>query len=147
VGHQGNSKRSTSLSSWAPLAGIRGVTFFSLQVGEAAAEAQNPPPGMNLLDLTDSVEDFADTAAIIALLDMVISVDTAVAHLAGAMGKPVWTLLPFTPDWRWLLGRKDTPWYPTMRLFRQRVPGDWEGVFEEVARGLQVQAVGQQPET
>ena len=136
VGHRGNSKRSTSLSSWAPLAGIRGVTFFSLQMGEAAVEALNPPPGMNLFDLTDSIEDFADTAAFIALLDMVISVDTAVAHLAGAMGKPVWTLLPFTPDWRWLLGRKDTPWYPTMRLFRQRVPGDWKGVFEEVASGL-----------
>ena len=136
VGHKGNSKRSTSLSSWAPLAGIPGVTFFSLQVGEAAGEAQNPPPGMNLLDLTDSIEDFADTAAFISLLDMVISVDTAVAHLAGAMGKPVWTLLPFTPDWRWLLGRKDTPWYPTMRLFRQRVPGEWKSVFEEMASSL-----------
>jgi len=136
VGHKGNSKRSTSLFSWAPLAGIRSVTFFSLQVGEAAGEAQNPPPGMNLFDLTGSIEDFADTAAFIALLDMVVSVDTAVAHLAGAMGKPAWTLLPFTPDWRWLLGRKDTPWYPTMRLFRQRVPGDWKGVFGEVAKGL-----------
>jgi len=136
VGHKGNTKRSTPLFSWAPLAGVPGVTFFSLQVGEAAVEAQNPPPGMNLLDLTDSIEDFADTAALIALLDMVISADTAVAHLAGAMGKPVWTLLPFTPDWRWLLGRKNTPWYPTMRLFRQKVPGDWKGVFEEVASGL-----------
>jgi hypothetical protein len=63
-------------------------------------------------------------------------VDTAVAHLAGAMATPVWTLLPFAPDWRWLLGRRDTPWYPTMRLFRQRVPGDWNGVFEAVARDL-----------
>ena len=91
---------------------------------------------MNLLGLTDSIEDFADTAAIISLMDMVISVDTAVAHLAGAMGKPVWTLLPFTPDWRWLLERKDTPWYPTMQLFRQRALGDWKGVFAEVAADL-----------
>ena len=136
VGHKGNTKRSTSLLSWAPLAGIRGVTFFSLQVGGAGAEAKTPPRGMNLVDLTDSIADFADTAAFISLLDMVISVDTAAAHLAGAMGKPVWTLLPFAPDWRWLLGRKDTPWYPTMRLFRQRAPGDWKGVFAEVATDL-----------
>jgi tetratricopeptide (TPR) repeat protein len=136
VGHRGNTKRSISLLSWAPLAGIRGVTFFSMQVGEAAAEAGNPTPGMNLVDLTDSIADFADTAAFISLLDMVISVDTAAAHLAGAMGKPVWTLLPFAPDWRWLLGRKDTPWYPTMRLFRQRAPGDWKGVFAEIATDL-----------
>jgi Tfp pilus assembly protein PilF len=136
VGHKGNSKRSTSLLSWAPLAGIRGVTFFSLQIGEAAAEARNPPPGMNLVDLTDSIVDFADTAAFLSHLDLIISVDTAVAHLAGSMGKSVWTLLPFAPDWRWLLGRKDTPWYPTMRLFRQRAPGDWKGVFAEVAADL-----------
>ena len=136
VGHKGNTKRSTSLLSWMPLAGIREVTFFSLQVGGAGAEAKTPPRGMNLVDLTDSIADFADTAALISLLDMVISVDTAVAHLAGAMAKPVWTLLPFAPDWRWLLGRRDTPWYPTMRLFRQRVPGDWKGVFEAVAREL-----------
>jgi tetratricopeptide (TPR) repeat protein len=138
VGHRGNSKRSTSLFSWAPLAGIRGVTFFSLQVGEAGAEAQSPPPGMNLVDLTGPIADFADTAAFLSHLDLIISVDTAVAHLAGSMGKPVWTLLPFAPDWRWLLGRSDTPWYPTMRLFRQGVPGDWKGVFEAVARDLRV---------
>jgi tetratricopeptide (TPR) repeat protein len=138
VGHRGNSKRSTSLFSWAPLAGIRGVTFFSLQVGEAGAEAQTPPSGMNLVDLTDPIADFADTAAFLSHLDLIISVDTAVAHLAGSMGKPVWTLLPFAPDWRWLLGRRDTPWYPTMRLFRQGVPGDWKGVFEAVARDLRV---------
>ena len=138
VGHKGNTKRSTSLLSWAPLAGIGGLTFFSLQIGEAAAEGLNPPPGMNLVDLTDSIADFADTAAFLSLLDMVISVDTAVAHLAGAMATPVWTLLPFAHDWRWLLGRRDTPWYPTMRLFRQRVPGDWKGVFEAVARTLRV---------
>ena len=136
VGHRGNTKRSISLLSWAPLAGIRRLTFFSLQIGESAAEARNPPQGMNLVDLTGSIVDFADTAAFLSHLDLIISVDTAVAHLAGSMGKPVWTLLPFAPDWRWLLGRKDTPWYPTMRLFRQRAPGDWKGVFTEVATDL-----------
>jgi hypothetical protein len=74
----------------------------------------------------------------LSLLDMVISVGTAVAYLAKAMATPVWTLLPFAHDWRWLLGRRDTPWYPTMRLFRQRVPGNWKGVFEAVARDLMV---------
>jgi hypothetical protein len=136
AGHRGNSKRSTHLSCWSPLAGVPGVSLFSLQVGEAAAEPQNPPAGMSVLDLTGSIRDFADTAALIDALDMVISVDTAVAHLAGAMGKPVWTLLPFAPDWRWLLGRRNTPWYPTMRLFRQKVPGDWKGVFDEVSSSL-----------
>ncbi|HMK49905.1 MAG TPA: glycosyltransferase family 9 protein, partial [Thermodesulfovibrionales bacterium] len=79
---------------------------------------------------------FADTASFIANLDLIISVDTATAHLAGAMGKPVWTLLPFSPDWRWMLDRADSPWYPTMRLFRQPSPGNWEAVIEQVGEGL-----------
>jgi ADP-heptose:LPS heptosyltransferase len=86
------------------------------------------------------VADFADTAAIVAELDMVISVDTAVAHLAGALAKPVWLLLPFVGEWRWLRERTDTPWYPTMRLFRQRSPGDWEGVVEAVREALEARA-------
>ena len=77
--------------------------------------------------------DFAETAALIANLDVVISVDTAVAHLAGALGKPTWIMLPaVAPDWRWMLDREDTPWYPTARLFRQKLPGDWTGVIEQV---------------
>ena len=80
--------------------------------------------------------DFADTAAAIANLDLVISVDTSVAHLAGAMNKPVWTLLPFNPDWRWMLDRPDTPWYPSMRLFRQTEPKDWQSVIERVKTEL-----------
>jgi hypothetical protein len=92
---------------------------------------------LNLIDNTEDIEDFSDTAAIIMSLDLVISVDTAVAHLAGALGKPVWTLLPFAPDWRWMLNRDDSPWYPTMRLFRQPSPGDWESVISRVHNELE----------
>ena len=91
---------------------------------------------MNLVDFTEDIRDFSDTAAFIENLDLVISVDTAVAHLAGALGKPVWTLIPFAPDWRWMLNREDSPWYPTMRLFRQPSPGDWGTVMENVSRAL-----------
>ncbi len=79
-----------------------------------------------------ALRDFADTAALIAEMDLVIAVDTAVAHLAGALGKPLWVMLPYSPDWRWLLERADSPWYPTARLFRQRRPGDWSDVLDEV---------------
>jgi ADP-heptose:LPS heptosyltransferase len=115
---------------------VKGVTFYSLQKGEAAAQARTPPPGIALVDLTKEIKNFADTAALIANLDLVISVDTAAAHLAGAMARPVWTLLPFLPDWRWMLDREDSPWYPTMRLFRQARRGDWAGVVERVAGEL-----------
>ena len=91
---------------------------------------------MTLTDLTGDIHDFADTAALIAELDLVISVDTAVAHLAGAMGKPVWLLLPLVPDFRWLLNRSDTPWYPTMRLFRQTRDGDWQEPIARIAQEL-----------
>jgi ADP-heptose:LPS heptosyltransferase len=91
---------------------------------------------MRLVDLCALQKDFADTAAAISRLDLVISVDTSVAHVAGAMGKPVWTLLPYLSDWRWMVDREDTPWYPTMRLFRQTRQGEWGAVFERVAREL-----------
>jgi ADP-heptose:LPS heptosyltransferase len=90
-----------------------------------------------VLDLASELTDLAETAAAIMQLDLVVAVDTAVAHLAGALGRPVWVLLPAVPDWRWLLGREDSPWYPTMRLFRQRRPGDWDGVIVQVAAALE----------
>ncbi len=84
----------------------------------------------------EDINDFYDTAAIINNLDLIISTDTSIPHLAGALGKPVWTLLSYVPDWRWLLDREDSLWYPTMRLFRQKKKGDWEGVIQEISREL-----------
>jgi tetratricopeptide (TPR) repeat protein len=128
--------KSMALAELGPLARVAGVQFVSLQKGPAAVEASGLPAGMRLLDWTNQLSDFADTSALVAGLDLVISVDTAVAHLAGAMKKPVWTLIPFDPDWRWGLGQQDSPWYPTMRLFRQKRAGDWAEVVEHVAESL-----------
>jgi tetratricopeptide (TPR) repeat protein len=126
-----------SLHTLAPLASVEGVTFVSLQKGAAEAQAAQPPAGMRLLDIASALYDFADTAAVIANLDLVISVDTAVAHLAGAMGKPCWLLLPdYRCDWRWMTARDDTPWYPSMRLFRQPAGGGWEPVMATLASAL-----------
>jgi len=128
--------RSATLSALSPLASER-ITFYSLQVGPAAVEALAPPAGMNLIDCSPQIRDFADTAGIVASLDLLICVDTAVAHLAGAMGKRVWVMLPWTSDFRWMTDREDSPWYPTMRLFRQHSPGDWGGVIRRVREQLQ----------
>lgn len=128
--------RSCFLDDFAPLADVPGVSFYTLQKGTASGQALTPPRNMKLNNLENQLPDFAETAAVIAHLDLVISVDTAVAHLAGAIGKPVWTLLQFDPDWRWLIGREDSPWYPSMRLFRQPEPDDWTSVFEEITEAL-----------
>ncbi len=129
-------RKSTSLATLAPLGQVQSVTFVMLQMGLAANEARPPPANMALLDMTGEIKDFEDTAAIIANLDLVISVDTSVAHMAGAMGKPVWLMNVFDTDWRWMLNRDDNPWYPTMRIFRQPVSGDWISVAADVAAAL-----------
>jgi Flp pilus assembly protein TadD len=129
-------RRSAGLAAFAPLAVVRGVRFVSLQAGTAAAQGQEPPSGMELTDPMDAVHDFADTAAVIANLDVVISVDTSVAHLAGAMGKPVFLLDRYDNCWRWLHGRTDTPWYSSMTIFRQPRPGDWSAVMHRAATAL-----------
>ncbi len=128
--------RSLSLAQLLDVLGVDGITFFSLQRGPQAAEISGLPPGMRVVDLEAHASGILDTAAGIMNLDLVISVDTMVAHLAGAMARPVWTLLPFAADFRWMLGREDSPWYPTMRLFRQPAPGDWAGVIRELAGEL-----------
>jgi len=114
-----------------------GTAFFSLQTGEAAAEVRLlNRDGNCVLDLSPELDRFSHTAAAVSALDLVITIDTAVAHLAGALGKEAWILLPFASDWRWLMGREDSPWYPSMRLFRQSRAGDWETVIERVFRAL-----------
>ena len=129
--------RSCSLAELAPLARLTGVSYYSLQVGAGAEQAATPPSGMELIDLTGKIADFADTAALVAGLDLVITIDTSVAHLAGGMGKPTFLLLPAAADWRWKLDRKDSPWYPSMVLFRQRILGDWSLPVSEVAAELE----------
>ena len=133
--HRKNMQRSCNLSQFLPLLDVSGVSFYSLQkeVSDADRALLNVTP---IVDLSPHFADLADTAAAIAKLDLVITVDTAVAHLAGALGKPVWILLAFSPDWRWLLDREDSPWYPSARLFRQHQRGDWEDVFDRVAPAL-----------
>ncbi len=135
-GHRTAAAKSVSLEQLAQLGALPGVRLYSLQLGPAARELQRAPAGLRVADLSGELSDFAETAAAIQNLDLVISVDTAVAHLAGAMGRPVWTLLKFAPDWRWLLGREDSPWYPTMRLFRQERPGDWQAPVGRLCKEL-----------
>ncbi len=132
--HNKDLSRSMRLADFAPLATLHDTCFISLQKGERSTEAA--PAGMELLRLGDELKDFSDTAALIDALDLLICVDTSVAHLAGALGKPAWVLLPYVPDWRWLLEREDTPWYPTLHLFRQPASGDWASVIGKVAGEL-----------
>jgi Tfp pilus assembly protein PilF len=132
--HNDDRNRSIPLSRLRPLLDVPDIDFVSLQ--------RDPRPGDDailrecpqIVDLGPELADFADTAAIISLLDLVVTVDTSVAHLAAAMGKRVWIMLPFRPDWRWLLDREDSPWYPTVRLFRQPAAADWGSVVARIAR-------------
>jgi hypothetical protein len=129
-------RRSTALSSWAPLAAIQGISLVSLQKGPPAEQIAHKPANMTIHDWTNELNDFADTAALIEALDLVITVDTAIAHLAGALGKPVWILNRNDACWRWLADRNDSPWYPTATLFCQPAPGDWHTVFTKIAKAL-----------
>ncbi len=123
--------RSMPFAAWSPFAEVANTEWFSLQKGAARDQLAQPGCALKPHDLTDDIHDFADTAALIEQLDLVMTVDTSVAHLAGALGKPVWVFLPANYDWRWMLDRDDSPWYPGMRLFKQTTLGDWT---EPVAR-------------
>lgn len=143
---QGNPKfpgdrlRSIPLEKFEPLARVAGARLFSLQYGHGSEQLEPLAEAWGVVDLGDELNTtpgaFMDAAAIIKQLDLVIAPDTAVAHLAGALGAPVWTALPWLPDWRWMLEREDTPWYPTMRLFRQTRYADWDGVIARLAEAL-----------
>jgi hypothetical protein len=128
--------RSVPFAQLAPLLAVEGVTFFSLQVGPQVADLKAHPLGNRLIDLSPQLTDFAQTAAAMRQLDLIDTIDTSAAHLAGALGLPVWTLLMAVPDWRWFLGRSDSPWYPSMRLFRQPKSGCWDAVVAEIAGEL-----------
>jgi hypothetical protein len=117
--------RSMPFAAWSTFADVANTEWFSLQKGAARDQLSQPDCALKLHDLTDDIHDFADTAALIEQLDLVMTVDTSVAHLAGAFGKPVWVFLPANHAWRWMLDRDDSPWYAGMRPFKQTTLGDW----------------------
>jgi hypothetical protein len=133
--HKKDRERSVSLEALAPLAAVPEINLFSLQVGPGREELAALGDRFRVTDLGGRFdpESLADAAAAIQSLDLIVTVDSALAHVAGALGTPVWVAVPFSPDWRWQLEREDSPWYPTLRLFRQRLPGQWPEVFERIA--------------
>ncbi len=130
-------RRSLHFDLLRPLADLPGVSFVSLQKGPAVRQADGAAQGLRLERFDDDLSDFSETAALMMNLDLILSVDTAVAHLAGALGRPVWLFNRFDTDWRWLLDRSDSPWYPSLRVFRQQAPGDWAGVVNDMGVALE----------
>jgi hypothetical protein len=133
--------RSLPLAALEPLAQLPGVSLLSLQKGPGSEQLAQVPFADRIVDLDTDLDPgadaFLDTAAVMASLDLVVSCDTSIVHLAGALGRPVWTALSLSPEWRWLLERNDSPWYPTMRLFRQSTEGDWGAVVTAIVRALE----------
>jgi Flp pilus assembly protein TadD len=134
--HINDHNRSCPLELFRPLTLVPQCKIYALQKGPLSSQTKQLLSEMNIENLGDCLEDFTDTAAAIENMDLIISVDTATLHLAGAMAKPTWALLPFNPDWRWLLERNDSPWYPTMKILRQQKPNDWKSVFDSVISHL-----------
>ncbi|MDE2516751.1 MAG: tetratricopeptide repeat protein [Rhodospirillales bacterium] len=134
--HKNDRNRSAGLAAFAPLLARGDCVFVGVQKGPAVAQVASYTGAAPLVHLGPELGDFEDTAAVLTTLDLLVSVDTSVVHLAGALGRPAWVALPYAPDWRWMLGRADTPWYPTLRLFRQTSPGAWDGVMADIAAAL-----------
>ncbi|HEX3576819.1 MAG TPA: tetratricopeptide repeat-containing glycosyltransferase family protein [Rhodopila sp.] len=141
--HNNDRRRSSKLADFAPLAALPGLALVSLQKGPSADQAGRYFGRAPLINIGAEVRDYNDTMALLECLDLVVTVDTSVGHLAAAMGKPVWILLATSPDWRWLLNRSDTAWYPSVRLFRQTVPRQWSDVFKAVAAALAKEVSGE----
>jgi len=134
--HPNDRRRSLRLSQLVPIGAVDGCAFVSLQKPFPPADAEATRHFAGLVDMSSALTDFDETAAIIANLDLVITVDTSIGHLSGAIGKPAWILLSKANDWRWLVDREDTPWYPSVRLFRQPTAGAWAPVIADVATAL-----------
>jgi hypothetical protein len=134
--HNNDINRTISLATLAPLFDIAGMTLVSVQKGPAVAQMAGYGGRAPLLNLDAEIADFEDTIAILDNVDLLVSVDTSVVHFAGAMGRPVWSMIPFAPDWRWLAGRTDSPWYDSLRLFRHPAPRRWDLVVPAVAAAL-----------
>ena len=137
--HTNDANRSCTVDDFAALSAVEGAAFYAIQKEGGEAVREWPRDARSPLEALPPLGDFGDTAGLIENLDLVISVDTSVAHLAGALAKPVWTLLPRAPDWRWMIDRSDSPWYPTMRLFRQSAARDWSGVVQSVRAALEIE--------
>jgi hypothetical protein len=141
-GHEQSRQRDIPIECFATLTQLPNVRLISLQKGARPQQHLGNSPNSTIIDFGDTLDAngaFTDTAAIMMNLDLVITSDTSIAHLAGALGRPVWVPLPFIPEWRWLLDRTDSPWYPTMRLFRQKSLGDWNSAFTEIESALRAQ--------
>jgi hypothetical protein len=136
--HGNDHNRSFRPHAFKPLFEIPDVAFFSLQKQQRPSDAGDLAQLGAIVDLAAELKDFSDSAAALAALDLLVAADTSIVHLAGALGRPVWTMVPFSPDWRWLTARDDTPWYPTMRLYRQPHEKDWGSVMRRVAEDLRV---------
>jgi hypothetical protein len=137
--HNNDRNRSAMLATFAPLAALRGIALVSLQKGPSTAQAGGYFGRAPLINIGAEISDYDDTMAILQCLDVLVTVDTSVGHLAGAMDRPVWIMVARTPDWRWLLGRSDSPWYKSVRLFRQSTAGRWDKPIAEIAACLQEQ--------
>jgi hypothetical protein len=135
-GSQHIAKRSVPIEALRPVLSLPGIEFHALQKEFSPAQRDCLAAHPLVTDHSDELDTYADTAALIALSDLVVTIDTSVAHLAGALGRPVWVMLPYSADWRWLLERSDSPWYPTARLFRQHRRGVWDDVVADVAQAL-----------
>ncbi|OYQ43564.1 hypothetical protein CHU94_00005, partial [Rhodoferax sp. TH121] len=136
--HKNDANRSMALSALAPVLALEGATFYSFQVGSRSADLAQLPPELQakVVDLSADLHDFGDTAAALQHLDVLVCVDTSICHVAGALGLPVWLLIPWMPDWRWLLEREDSPWYPSVRILRQPRYRDWGSVLATLAKDL-----------